>query len=67
MGLFPVPRRDGGALERGGRSRPGAELAPLDPADGPSRPVFLLFGLFSLAEARYRRIDERIGDSITPG
>jgi hypothetical protein len=28
---------------------------------------FLLFGLFSLAEARYRRIDERIGDSITPG
>jgi hypothetical protein len=28
---------------------------------------FLLFGLFSLAEARYRRIDSRIGDSITPG
>lgn len=28
---------------------------------------FLLFGLFSLAEARYRRIDERIGDTLTPG
>jgi hypothetical protein len=28
---------------------------------------FVLFGLFSLAEARYRRIDSRIGDSITPG
>jgi hypothetical protein len=28
---------------------------------------FLLFGLFSLAEARYRRIDSRIGDRLTPG
>jgi hypothetical protein len=28
---------------------------------------FLLFGLFSLAEARYRRIDSRIGDTLTPG
>ena len=28
---------------------------------------FLLFGLFSLAEARYRRIDSRIGDKLTPG
>ena len=28
---------------------------------------FVLFGLFSLAEARFRRIDSRIGDSLTPG
>lgn len=28
---------------------------------------FVLFGLFSLAEARYRRIDSRIGDKLTPG
>ena len=28
---------------------------------------FVLFGIFSFAEARYRRIDSRIGDTLTPG